>query len=224
MAVTFVPLAGAAFEKLIGVLPKTPATVGLFQEFDWWFFVLALATIAAGLVAFATVRFHFLFWVVTGATFIAFAQLVPAALDHPSAADDASGLVVIGAVLLAIGIALDLRNARRAAFWWHLDGLVALALGLAYHAFRHSSWGWILILVAGSLLLLLAASLDRATWGIFGVAGFFAPIAHYLDVWLGHLGVAFAVALFGLGLIAIGLAVRRYGHLVLERLIALRAS
>jgi len=207
MAVTFAPVAAGAFEKLVGVWPHA-SPLDPLEAFQGWLFALPLVTAAAGLVAFALVRFHFALALVAFSTFLAAELLLPVFVSAPGPGDHASAFVVTGAALLAVGIALDLRAARRAAFWWHLVGLLALAAGLSYHAFRHASWGWILILVAGTLLLLLAASLARATWGVFGVLGFFAPIAHYLDVWLGNLAVAFALAGVGLGLVVLGIAVR----------------
>jgi hypothetical protein len=84
--------------------------------------------------------------------------------------------------------------------------LATLTLGLSYQAFRNSSWGWILILVAGAGFLAFATVLRRATWALFGVAGFFAATAHYLDEWLGTLGAAFAIGLVGPGLVALGIA------------------
>jgi hypothetical protein len=87
-------------------------------------------------------------------------------------------------------------------------GLLTITAGLAYHALRHASWGWALILVAGAAFLAFAVVLRRATWGLFGVAGFFAAAAHYLDSRFGMLGTAFALALLGLALVAAGMAAR----------------
>ena len=63
-------------------------------------------------------------------------------------------------------------------------------------------------------ILLLGASLRRATFGVFGIAGFYAPIAHYFETWFGNLGVAFALTALGLGLVALGIGARIYGDAV----------
>jgi hypothetical protein len=207
MAVTFVVPAGVGFERLIGVWRESLG-INPFQEYEGPGFALVLAAAVAGLVGFSLVRFPFVLAIVATATFVAAQLLLPVVVSRPSPADHATSFVVAGAALMAVGVVFDLVRARREAFWWHLVGLVALGIGLAYHAFRHASWGWVLILVVGTVVLLGGSALRRATWGVFGVAGFYAPIAHYFDVWFGTLGTAFALAAFGLVLIALGIAAR----------------
>jgi len=210
MAVTFVAPAAAAFERLIGVWRAGP-TLDPIQEYEGPAFALVVVIALAALAAFAVVRFHFILWIAATATFVALELLVPVFVTRPSLSDHATGLIVVGALLVLVGLALDVARARRAAFWWHVVGLVALAVGLTYHAVREgATWGWVMIFVVGTAVLLLASALRRGTWAVFGVAGFYAPIAHYLDVWLGNLGTAFALALAGLLLVGLGLAARLY--------------
>jgi hypothetical protein len=213
MAVTFVGPVGAAFERLIGVW-RTSLSFDPFQEYEGTAVALVAAVAVAGLIAFALVRFHFILVIVAFTTFVTAQLLVPVFVSRPSLTDHATAVLLVGAGLIVVGLALDLGVARRSAFWWHFVGLLGLTIGLGYHAFQHTSWGWIMILVAGTIVLLLGASLRRATWGVFGVAGFYAPIAHYLDVWLGNLGLSFALAALGLVLVALGIAARVYGDAV----------
>jgi hypothetical protein len=208
MAVTFVAPAAIGVLRLVGFWRAAPGLEPL-QEYEGPAVLVALATAAAGLLAFRRVGFPFVLAVVAAAVAVAGQLLLPIFVARPSAADHANGEIAIGVALLAVGLALDRRGARREAFWWHVFGLATLALGLGYHAFRNASWGWLLILAAGALLLALAVALRRATWGLFGVAGLFAAAAHYLDSWFGTLGTAFALAAFGLGLVALGIAARR---------------
>jgi len=209
MAVTFVAPAGSAFERLIGVWHSGPS-LDPVQEYEGFAFALVLAVAVAGLVAFAIVRFPFILAIVAFATFLAGQLLVPVFVTRPGIGAHATALMVVGGVLILVGLALDVAGARREAFWWHLVGLTGLAVGLAYHAVREgATWGWVMIFVFGTIVLLLATVLHRATWGVFGVAGFYAPIAHYLDDWLGNLGTAFALAALGIVLVAIGQRWRR---------------
>jgi hypothetical protein len=226
MAIVFVPVAGGAFERLIGVLPSfrngssaaalpvgvvtVPAPTSPFDEFSGWIFVLPLVTIAAGIGAYALVRFPFVFFVVASAALIATQLLAPAFSSHLSGSGHATAFLIGGLVLVAAGIALDVRGERRAAFWWHFFGLSAVAVGLTYHAVAHSSRGWILIFAAGIAVLAGALLLGRATWAVFAVAGAYAPVVHYLASWFGNLGTAFALLLTGLVLVALGVAARAF--------------
>jgi hypothetical protein len=209
MAVTFVGPAAAAFERLIGVW-RGAASLDPIQEFEGPDFALVAVVGLAALVAFALVRFHFILLQAAVASFVALQLLVPVVVANPSLSDHATALLVAGAMLMLVGLALDALRARRAAFWWHLVGLVGLAVGLAYHAVREgATWGWVMIFVVGTIVLVLASVLRRGTWAVFGVAGFYAPIAHYVDVWLGNLGAALALAVVGIALVGIGIAARR---------------
>jgi hypothetical protein len=210
MAVTFVAPAGYGLERLIGVWRSAPA-VDPFQEYEGFAFGLAVAVAVTALIAFGVVRFHFILLFAVLATFVAAQMLVPVFVTEPGVRAHATAFIIVGSALIVVGLALDAVRARRAAFWWHLVGLVALATGLGYHAFRHATWGWILIFAVGSVLLLLATVLVRGTWAIFGVAGFYAPVAHYFDVWFGNLGTALALAAVGIGLVVLGLVARRLG-------------
>lgn len=213
MAVTFVAPATIGFERLIGVWREN-LMLNPFQQYEGPAVGLVAAVVVAGLIAFSLVRFNFILAIVAFATFVLAQLLAPIFVSDMSLTDHATAVGLVGVGLIVVGLVLDLAVARRSAFWWHFVGLLALTAGLAYHAFRESSGGWVIVLVAGTIILLLGASLRRATWGVFGVAGFYAPIAHYFDEWFGDLGVSFALAAFGLGLVALGIGARIYGDAI----------
>jgi hypothetical protein len=209
-AVTFVPVATGGFERLIGVW-RNPNGPGPFQEFEGPDLVLVLATVVGGVVAYALVRYGFVFAYIAIATFLSTQLLVPIFVSQPTPSDHATAVLIVGVGFLGVGIFADLNHSRWTAFWWHIVGLVTMTVGLAYHAFSHTSFGWVLILIVGVLVLALAAPLHRATWGLFGVAGTYAPVVHYTDKWFGNLGTAFALAVVGFGLVGIGIAIQRAG-------------
>src|SRR5258708_21296136 len=198
LAVVFVPVAGSAVERLIGVSNVTRPSVsvntlptpspGPFGAFEGRLFVLVVLVVAAGLAAYALTRFPFAFAFVAIGALVSAEFLVPAVVSKPSAFDHATALVAFGLPFLTGAILLDLRAHRRQAFWFHIVGLVALAAGLTYHAISHSSWGWELILVAGVIVLIIAAPLRRATWTLFGIMGVYTPLVHYAVHWFGNLG------------------------------------
>jgi hypothetical protein len=220
--ISFLLVAGGAFERLIGVWPSPSAGGGVsvsiggvaapspgpFESFEGHVFVLGLLAIAGGVAVYVLTRYEFAFVSVAGGTLFSAELVLPAIVHRPSASDHATALIVFGLAFLAAGILLDLRGLRRHAFWFHLTGLLALTGGLVYHAASNSSWGWELILVAGLLVLALAAPLRRATWVLFGILGGYAPLAHYAADWFGNTGTAAALAVVGFGIVAAGIAFR----------------
>ena len=222
--VSFVPLAGEGFERLIGVWGgggggavyssqgvSVNAGAVVVTSFDGHEFALALATAVAGLVVYALVRYAFVFAWVAVATLFAVELLLPVVVSHPNGADRADTLVVAGLAFLAIGLYADLLHSRRVAFWWHLLGLAIITSAFVYHTIAHSSPGWVFVLIAGLLALLSAAPLRRASWALFGLLGSWAPIVHYASDWFGSLGTAFALFVIGCSILAAGLAVQRAG-------------
>jgi hypothetical protein len=205
----FVPVVVGAFEKLIGVLAQSPtAPVSQFQGSA---FVIALATVAAGLGVYWLTRYPFVFAYVTFATLVSIELLTPVVVSNPSPSDNATIALLTGIAFLVVGAAADRRGFRREAFWWHIVGLVAMSVGVGYHAFENTSFGWLLVLIVFAAVLALAVPFRRATWGLFGVVGTYAALAHYAYVWFGTLGTAFSLTLVGLGLVACGLALQRAG-------------
>ena len=206
-AVGLVPAVGVGFERLVGVWPGAGVSFDPFQRFEGALFALGLATIAAGLVAFALVRFDFLLSTVAAATLFTTQLLLPAFVSRPGVGDHAVTSLVVGALLVAGGLALDRLGRRRAAFWLHVFGLLGVAGGLGYYAARHGhAWAWVVLLVAGAVILLLAAPLRRATWAAYGLAGFYAAIGHYVSSWFGSWRAPLVLAAAGLGLVLLGMA------------------
>ena len=151
----------------------------------------------------ALVRFPFVLAVVAAAVAAAGQLLLPIFVRRGRARPTTRTARSRSALaLLAVGLALDRRRARRAAFWWYVFGLVDARARARLPRVPERLVG----LGADPRRRARSSSrsrvaLRRATWGLFGVAGFFAAAAHYLDTWFGTLGTAFALAAFGLGLV-----------------------
>ncbi len=213
-AVTVVPAVGQAFERLIGVWPSVAEQgPSAFEDFQGAIFALGLATILVGLVAFWLVRFPFVLVPVAVATLLTAQLLVPLLVDHPSTDHFAKTALVSGGVLLLAALLLDGRSRRADAFWWHVFGLLAIAIGLGwYTGVRGAGWAWLAILVLGAILLLASAPLARATWATYGVLGVYAALLHYVDSWAGSWKVPTLMILVSLGLIALGIALQVSGR------------
>ena len=211
IVVAMVPAAMVGFEHLIGTLPRE-TTYDPFRAFSGSIFVLALVTIAVGLLVYSLVRFEFTLAVVAFAVLVTVEFFLPAVDDHPSGDDNAATLIVTGAALVLIGLLLDSRARRRAAFWWHVFGLGGVAAGLGYFTgTRNDAGGWAAMLVTGALVLLLAAPLRRATWAAYGVAGGYTPLVHYVAEGGGRWRIPLLLLFVSLAVVAFGLVVHRYG-------------
>jgi hypothetical protein len=219
-AVAMVPTAGQAFERLIGVWPDVTADgLGVLEGFEPALLALALATIAAGLAAFALVGFPFVLTTVTVAVVVAAQTLVPALVDEPRLDDRAACLIVTGAVLLLVGLVLDSVARSAEAFWWHAVGLLALALGLTWYAlFDDADWAWATILVVGAVLVLASAPFDRATWTSFGVLGVWGGALNYASDWFGSWRSPALMVAVSLALLLLGMALSQYARVWAARL------
>ena len=219
-AVAMVPAVSQAFERLIGVWPSLlDEGLGVFQDFQGAYFALGVATILAGLAAYASVRFPFVFLTVTIAALFTGQLLVPAFVNGASLDDRASGMIVTGCALLLVGLVLDSVARRGEAFWWHVVGLFALAVGLTWYAFiRNSSWAWIAILIVAAVLILASAPFNRSTWASFGVVGVFGAMLHYDREWTGSWRSPVLMVLVSLGLILLGIVLQLNAQLWASRL------
>jgi len=213
VVVTLMPAVGYGFERLIGLWPSQFRSDSVFTEtFEGAYFALGLATMVFGLIVYALVRFDFVLAAVTLAALVTTELFLPAVDDHPSAEGHATAFIVIGAVLVLVGLLLDSRGKRRPAFWWHVLGLGGIAVGLVYFVgSQHDAGAWAAMLVTGGIVLLLAAPLRRATWAVYGVAGGYAPLVHYIAEGGGRVQIPLILVFVSLSILSLGIVMHRYG-------------
>lgn len=188
-AVALVPGATVGFEHLVGAWPKHPNAIDAGRHFNGAAFAIAAVTVAAGLAAFWLVRYGFVLLPVAVATLVGVELFVPVLVSRPGFGDHMTSLIAAGTAFVVIGMLLDARRHRRAAFWWHVVGLTALANGLVYYVGvnpllpgNHSAvWAWLTMLLLGAALVVASFPVGRATWAVFGLAGLYAPALHYAD-------------------------------------------
>jgi hypothetical protein len=221
MAVAMVPAVGFGFTSLVRAYPKN-AFADPFQDFSGAVFGIGVATALVALVAYAMTRFPFLLFEFTLAVAFTAQFFLPGVDDQPSADAHAVTALLVGVALVVIGLLLDSGGRRRTAFWFHVIGFLNVAIALTYYAADYSgdvNRGWIPMLIVGALVLLLSAPLWRATWALYGVLGFYAPIFHWLTNGVNpdSLGYAFILLAIGTSIFLVGFALSRFGALWLER-------
>src|SRR5207248_6949955 len=126
----------------------------------------------------------------------------PGVDNHPSADDHFITTIVLGAVLVLIGLALDALGRRRDAFWFHVGGFTNVAVGLAYYAGNptgNAERGWVPMIIAGAIVLVCSAPLWRGTWAAYGLLGFYAPILHWLTNGVSADSTGYALLLLAIG-------------------------
>ena len=159
------------------------------------------------------------------AAILATAQFLAVALDSSTSGDDrATAALVAGGLLVIAGVFLDAFDRRRDAFWFHALGWFSAAAGLVFFIVEPGgdpARGWIPMLIVGTLIVIASGPIRRATWAVYGVLGYYAPLVHYMITGLNERRWTFAVALLavGLSIFVVGLVLHRYGKTWSERFI-----
>lgn len=185
---------------------------------------VAFVTAAAGLIAYRWTRFSFLFVIVVGAILVAGQFLAVAGSGAVTGDDRARAALIAGGALVIVGVFLDAFGRRRDAFWFQALGLFSTAAGLVFFVVepgRDPDRGWIPMLIIGALLLIVSGPARRATWAVYGVLGYYAPLLHYTSVGLDDNRWTSALALLAIGLsiFVLGMLLRRYGEAWGERFV-----
>jgi hypothetical protein len=216
VAVAVMPAIGYGVASLAGTFPSDPFA-NPFSDASWSVILIGVVTMLDAVVSYVITGFSFLFFELVAATLITAQFFLPVVDPHPGGDARVTMALVVGGALVAVGLAFDLRGRRRDAFWFHTGGLFGVAVALVYWssgAGGAADRGWISMFVAAAALLVLAPVLRRATWAVYGVLGFYAPLLHWLTngVSPGSVGYALALLAIGLGIFAAGAAVHRFGR------------
>jgi hypothetical protein len=219
LAVAMVPAVGVGFLRLIGAW----STDMPFTGFNRGAVAVAIVTALAGLIAYWLTRFSFLFFTVVTAILVT-AQFLAVADDSTSGHNRATAALVAGGLLVIVGIFLDAFGRRRDAFWFHALGWLSVAAGLVFFVVEPGGdpgRGWIPMLILGTLMVIVSGPIRRATWAVYGVLGYYAPLLHYMITGLNERSWPFALALLavGLSLFVVGMLLHRYGKTWAERFV-----
>jgi hypothetical protein len=216
VAVALMPAIGYGVASLIGTFPKDPF-FNLFADGSWSVVLIGVATMLDGLVSYAITRFSFLFFTFVVSTLLTVEFFVPTITSRPGSDAYTVAAIVTGAALVVMGLLFDSARRRRDAFWFHTGGFFAIAVALSFYASGttgDSNRGWVPMLIVGAIVLLAAAPLRRATWAIYGLLGFYAPILHWTTSGLASdsVGYGFILLAIGLSIFGLGLALHRFSR------------
>lgn len=211
LAVAMVPAVSIGFLRLIDVWSNDVPITG----FNGYALAVAIVTAVAGLIAYWLTRFKFLYFTVVTAILVA-AQFLAEAGASPSSEDRATAALVTGGLMVIVGVFLDAFGRRRDAFWFHALGWFSVAAGLVFLIVEPDGdpeRGLIPMLIVGTLMVIAAGPIRRATWAVYGVLGYYAPLLHYMVTGLNENGWVFAVALLavGLSIFVFGMVIHRFG-------------
>jgi hypothetical protein len=219
VAVAMIPAVGVGFLRLIDAWSSDMP----LKDFNRSAVSVGIVTAIAGLVAYSLTRFSFLFVTVVTAI-LATGQFLAVAHDSASGHERAIAALVAGGLLVIVGIFLDAFGRRRDAFWFHALGWFSAAAGLVFFVVEpggEPARGWIPMLIVGTLMVIISGPIRRATWALYGVLGYYAPLLHYMITGLNERRWTFAVALLavGLSIFVVGLVLHRYGPAWAERFV-----
>jgi hypothetical protein len=225
MAVSVVPLAVYAFEKLVGWWPENqPEAFSSFhQEILASWIAMELVTIVVGAVVLYVVRFPLIFAPIAFVGWYLSMDLAPALFGDDVTSDERAGVSIFaGLVMIGVGLAFDARDLRRLAFWPHFFGLLTLLASLCWLTFGHNDHRtWTLVTLVSLVTAFASVPLGRITYAVFGALGLLSTVCYWaFQVFENSLGFPFAVAVAGVACIGLGLVVRVYGAALREMLLA----
>jgi hypothetical protein len=225
MAVSVVPLAVYAFEKLVAWWPEDQpdAFSSFHQEILASWIAMELVTIGAGAVVLYLVRFPLVFAPIGFVSWYLSMDLAPALFGEDVTSDERAAVsIVAGLAMIGVGFAFDARRQRRLAFWPHFFGLLTLLGTLCWLTFDHNDHlTWTLVTLASLTTAFASVLLGRVTYTVFGALGLLSTVCYWaFEVFEDSLGFPFAVAVAGVASIGLGLVVRLHGAAWRETLLA----
>ncbi|MDH0301446.1 MULTISPECIES: DUF2157 domain-containing protein [unclassified Pseudomonas] len=209
VAVSIVPLAVFAIERLVGWWPMDDAQGDYHQYYTYvqggWL-AMEAATVVAGLLMLRLIPFPFI--VMPIAVALWFMSMDLSEWIHGDLFSWEQRRTVslwFGLGLLLVFVVIDGRTRRDYAFWGYLAGLAAFWGGLTMMD-SASEWGKFLYCLINLALMGLAVLLRRPMFMVFGAMGVAAYLGYLsYEVFADSLLFPVVLTLIGLGVIALGL-------------------
>jgi hypothetical protein len=219
VGVAMVPAVAVGFLRLIDVWSSDLPV----SHFNGYAVAVAVVTAVAGLIAYLLTRFTFLYFTVVTAILVG-SQFLTEAGGSATGQGRAAAALISGGLMLIVGVFLDAFGRRRDAFWFHALGWFSAAAGLVFLIVEPSGnpeRGWIPMLIVGTVIVIVAGPIRRATWAVYGVLGYYASVLHYMLTNLNENGWVFAVAVLAvaLSIFVFGMVIHRFGETWRQRFV-----
>ncbi|CAM3800895.1 hypothetical protein CCOS865_00591 [Pseudomonas reidholzensis] len=214
VAVSIVPLAVFAIERLLGWWPLDDAQGNYHQYFTYvqggWL-VMEAATVLAGLLMLRLIPFPFIVMPMAIALWFMSMDLSEWVYGSPFSWEQRRTVSLwFGLGLLLVCLLVDGRTRRDYAFWGYLAGLAAFWGGLTLMD-SGSEWGKALYCLINLGLMAVAVVLRRPVFMVFGALGVAAYLGYLsYEVFAESLLFPVVLTLIGLGVIGLGLVYQKH--------------
>jgi hypothetical protein len=209
MAVCMTPLIVYGLERLTGIWPQ--GDPGGYSGFHIWvkgsWFLMELATIAAGLLALRFVRFTFLTAPIAFSLWYMSMDLTPLVFGRMDFTWDERLWVSLwfGLVMLLVAFGVDQRTKQDYAFWGYLFGMLAFWGGLSMMDSKDELSKFFYFLINLGLMF-ISVLLQRRVFIVLGSLGVFGYLAHLShEIFKDSLLFPVALSLIGILVIYLGI-------------------
>jgi hypothetical protein len=148
-----------------------------FQGFDLARLFLALVLVVASAFALAVFRFPLLVLVLTAATYFFVTDLISNGGDWSAIVS-----ILVGLVLFAAAVGVDLGESSRYGLWLHVVAGVIVGGGLLWF-FHDGDVDFILVAIVALAYMAIGDGLMRSSWTVLGAWGILQTAEHFAAKW-----------------------------------------
>lgn len=211
LAVCMVPLAIFGIEFYTGFwMPHGEGFAPSKLSYDANLLLMEIGTVVASLIALWFVPFPFLTAPLSVALWSMSLTITSVLFGNEMSSTQLRWISLgFGLAMILGSYLIDCRTKEDYSFWGYLFGLIAFWFSLTWLFDSELNWFWFFIINLG--LMLVSVLIQRRVFLVFGTAGVFLYFSHLAyEVFKDSMWFPFALSLFGLGLIYLGILYQRH--------------